>query len=178
MTQAIGQIAIAAGITTENNQFYQADIIAAGGDESQTVALTSRQGTVTIVLGQRAGSGIRSTGNFIVTERAAFIGVPDSDQVPGNASNTADAIGNQQADTTQNTTGQGGGQQIQSVMNAAALENRLITGEQAEQIPMIAQVDGEQSSVLLLDAQVEVGEIGVLTCEAPLASSIIELDDC
>lgn len=149
-----------------------------GGDQGQAIILTSRQGTVTIVLGQRAGSGMTSTGGFIVTERAAFIDIPDGDQTQGRVSDTAQASGNQQAGTIQSAAGQGVGQQSQSAMNAGALDNRLITGEQAEQTPMSAQVDGEQSNRVLFEAAVEVGEIGVLTCEAPLASSLIELDDC
>ena len=42
------------GITTVRDQFYQADIVNTGINETSDVVLISRQGTVTMVLGQRA----------------------------------------------------------------------------------------------------------------------------
>lgn len=186
LTQAIGRISIADSVTTENNQFYQADMIAIGTDVGQSVVLTSRKGTVTMVLGQRVGSGITSVGNFTVAERVAATSNPEGDN-----NNAVGDDGNGESDITHMTSNEpsdlnqaGVAAELEQLadpgITAGLLEHRVVSGEQAAQTRTEGQGQPSawQSSEVLFEAQVEVGDIESFTCEVPPSSITIELEDC
>ncbi|HEY7804785.1 MAG TPA: hypothetical protein VIC30_10190, partial [Orrella sp.] len=188
------------GIATENNQFYQTDVIVTGAAQSDEVALTSSQGTVTIVLGQRTGSDISSSGNCAVVERSAVIsneqgsdnlglgeGGGDasstvSNSVSDSVSDSSSSIvtGPDQAGFIQAIVEEELGQSGQSSTSAGSLDSRLVTGEQALQTPASAQGNAMagQSNEVLFDAEIEVGEIDAFTCEAPPTNIVIQPEDC
>ncbi|MFO7747384.1 MAG: MBG domain-containing protein [Orrella sp.] len=78
LTNAIGQISIAQDIVTQNDQYYQANIVSVGGNQDAVVTLESRQGTVTVVLGQRAESGITGLGQLRLAQRTD-VSIPSQD---------------------------------------------------------------------------------------------------
>jgi len=189
LTQAIGQISIARDITTEQDQFYQANLVNTGSDSGTAtpdVALTSRQGTVTVVLGQRADAGLVSAGNLQIQERAAVsAAVPatggepnrDPDAAGVDAGAAAQTVVNQalqtdeiQADETQAIQSQA--VQSQAVnefgVSAGILDVRAQTAQQTANALTNPKASGQPvpGESVLLRPEVEVGEIDSFVCES------------
>lgn len=117
-------------------------------------ALTSRQGTVTIVLGQRAGSGITSSGRFGVFERAATDPVMD-----GSSTSSDGSI----ADAT-----------------AGSITRRIVNAQRGAegQSDAAQNASTDPNQTVLFEPEVNVGEIDVLTCDAPPADTVVQPEDC